>query len=51
MQIRFNDQEVKDIVQKYVCETYPVVGGKKLSVEGYIGEIRVEITDKTQEQF
>ena len=51
MQLRFDDNEVKEIVRKYVCETYPVVGGKRLSVEGYVGEIRVEVTDKIEEQF
>ena len=50
MQIRFDDTEVKNIVSKYVREIYPAMGDKELSAEGYVGEIRVNVTDKPQPQ-
>uniref|UniRef100_A0A6H1ZLE1 Uncharacterized protein n=1 Tax=viral metagenome TaxID=1070528 RepID=A0A6H1ZLE1_9ZZZZ len=50
MQIKFNDEEVKDIIANYVKGILPIEGVEYVA-DGYVGEVRVDIKDKPQKEI
>lgn len=49
MEIKFNNEEIEDIIREYLTRTLPTfTEGKKIHIDKYVGDVRIDVYEEKE---